>query len=74
MNGSIMQKVGRIIRENPKMCYRRLERLILRLNPELKRQDDAYIYQLAAARPDCGYACDEECPVEGRPVSVPDVD
>lgn len=53
-------KAQSIISANPKACYRTLQGI---LNQAGVRDCEPV---LAAARPDCGYDCDECCPVSGR--------
>lgn len=54
--------VQAIIAANPKACYRTLERKLHKAGV----LDEAAGKALAAARPGCGYDCDEGCPVSGR--------
>ena len=66
MNQTTAAQAQAFIAANPGLCYRTLEAKLLEAHPDLTWQDARYIDALAAARPDCGYDCDEQCPVTGN--------
>ena len=63
-NANNAQITANIISTNPRVCYRNLCGLVR--NAIRDQGFDETEHLIAAARPDCGYDCDEVCPVSGK--------
>lgn len=60
------EQAQQFIDARPHTCYRTLEKQLMAAHPDLTWQDDRYMVYLAEKRPECGYDCDERCPVSGN--------